>query len=106
MVSASNLLNAAKDIGTFVMITFGTYFVAIIVLIIAGYMEETVISALGLNASGTAATNIGTLFTALYTAVIAITAIITVVTGLLTLNVVLKAFGVNLKLNFGSGSRV
>lgn len=106
MVQASNLLSAAKDIGKYVLITFGTYFAAVVVFIIMGYLEETVLSSLGLNSSGTAYTNIQNLFTAAYTAITAITAIVTVITGLLTLNVVLKAFGVNLKLDFGMGSRV
>ena len=106
MVQANNLLSAAKDIGKYVMITFGTYFTAVVVFIIMGYIEETVLTSLGLNTSGSAYSNIQSLFTAAYTSITGITAIVTVITGLLTLNVVLKAFGVNLKLDFGTGSRV
>lgn len=102
MVQTNDLLNAAKQIGVFVMITLGVYLGAIIALIVAGFIEEQVVTALGLNASGTAATNIGTLFTAFYLAIVTITGIVTVVTGLLTLNVVLTAFGIKLNLNMGS----
>ena len=103
MVQVSNLLSAAKDISKYVLITFGVYFTAIVVFIVIGYIEETVLTALNLNTSGTAYSNITSLFTAAYTAITGITAIVTVVTGLLTLNVVLKAFGINLKLDMGGG---
>ena len=102
MVQASNLLSAAKQIGLYVIITLGVYLGAIVALIVAGFVEEDVVTALGLNATGTAVTNIGTLFTAFYAAVVTITGIVTVVTGLLTLNVVLTAFGIKLNLNMGS----
>jgi len=101
MVQANNLLSAAKQIGLYVMITLGVYLGAIVALIVAGFVEEDVITALGLNSSGTAVTNIGTLFTAFYAAVVTITGIVTVITGLLTLNVVLQAFGIKLNLNMG-----
>lgn len=107
MVSANNLLGAAKDIGKYVFITFGTYFGAVIVFIVMGFVEESVLPALGLNTSGTAYTNITGLFTAAYLAITTIVGIVTVITGLLTLNVVLKAFGINLSMEVGMGrSRV
>lgn len=105
-MNTSTLLNAAKNIGVYVLVTFGTYFVAIIVWIILGYLQEVVIPNLGLNASGNAVTAINNLITAVGTAITAITAIVTVITGLLTLNVVLQAFGVKLNLNFSTGTRV
>ena len=104
MVQANNLLAAAKQIGVYVMITLGVYLGAIVALIVAGFVEEDVITALGLASNGSAVTNIGTLFTAFYLAITTITGIVTVITGLLTLNVVLQAFGI--KLNLSMGSRV
>ena len=101
MVDSSNLLSAAKDVMKYVFVAFLTYFAAIIVHIVLGFVEETVIPNLGLNATGTAVTAIGTLITSIGTAITAIVAIVTVITGLLTLNVVLKAFGIKLNLNFG-----
>lgn len=104
MVDASNLLDAAKDVMKYVFVAFSTYFAAIIVHIILGFISETVIPNLGLNESGTAVTAINTLITSIGTAITAIVAIVTVITGLLTLNVVLKAFGIKLNLNFGMGN--
>lgn len=103
MVDSSNLLSAAKDVMKYVFVAFSTYFAAIIVHIILGFISETVIPNLGLNATGTAVTAIDTLVTSIGTAITAIVAIVTVITGLLTLNVVLKAFGIKLNLNFGMG---
>lgn len=104
MVDSTSLLSAAKDVGKYVMITFTVYFIAIVMFIIGGFLEETVIPGMGLNTSGSAYTEIMNLFTSFYTAVQAIVAIVTVITGLLTLMVVLKAFGINLKLDFGMGN--
>ena len=106
MVSSNNLASAAKSIAKFVAITFGAYFAGIILVIVMGYVQEDVVPALGLNTSGAAVTQLNTFFSGFYTAVGAIVAIITVITGLLTLNVVLQAFGINIKTMIGSGSRV
>lgn len=105
-MDSSNLLSAAKDVMKYVFVAFLTYFAAIIVHIILGFVSESVIPNLGLNTSGTAVTAINTLITSIGTAITAIVAIVTVITGLLTLNVVLKAFGIKLNLNFGMGGRV
>jgi len=99
----SNLLQAAKDIGVYVLVTLGAYFVAIVAVIILGFLKEKVISALGLNATGTAVTQINTYITSTYTAITAITAVISVVTGLLTLSVVLSVFGFKFNFNMGGG---
>lgn len=101
--NTNNLKSAAKDIGIFVMITFATYFSAIIVHIVLGFFSESVIPALGLASNGTAVTAINTLITAVGTSITALTAIVTVITGLLTLNVVLKAFNINLNFSMGTG---
>lgn len=106
MVNSANLLSAAKDVMKYVFIAFMTYFAAIIVHIILGFVEESVVPNLGLNTSGTAVTAINSLITSIGTAINAIVAIVTVITGLLTLNVVLKAFGIELKLGFGGMGRV
>lgn len=90
----------------YVFVAFLTYFAAIIVHIILGFVEESVIPNLGLNASGTAVTAINTLITAVGTAITAIVAIVTVITGLLTLTVVLKAFGIKLNLSMGGMGKV
>jgi len=103
MVSAENLLDAAQDVMKYVFVAFSTYFAAIIVHIILGFISESVIPNMGLNATGAAVTAIGTLVTSIGTAITGITAIVTVLTGLLTLNVVLKAFGIKLNLNFQNG---
>jgi len=103
MVDTSNLLSAAKDVTKFVFVAFLTYFAAIIVHIILGFVSETVVPNLGLNASGAAVTSINSIITAVGTAITAIVAIVTVITGLLTLNVVLKAFGIKLNLSMGGG---
>lgn len=103
MVTTDNLLSAAKDVMKFVFVAFMTYFAAIIVWIILGFFQESVVPGMGLNATGTAVTAINTLITAIGTALTSITAIVTVITGLLSLNVVLKAFGIQLNMNFGSG---
>ena len=106
MVDSSTLLSAAKDVMKYVFVAFLTYFGAIIVHIILGFVSETVIPNLGLSANGTAVTAINTLITAIGTAITAITGIVTVITGLLTLAVVLKAFGIQLNLNMGYGGKV
>lgn len=103
MVESSNLLSAAKDVMKYVFVAFLTYFAAIIVHIVIGFVDETVIPNLGLNASGTAVTAIDAIITSIGTAITAIVAIVTVITGLLTLNVVLKAFGIKLNLSMGGG---
>ena len=100
---SNNLLKAAKDIGIYVLVTLGVYFTAIVAVIILGFLKEKVISALGLNTSGTAVTQINTYITSTYTAITAITAVVTVVTGLLTLSVVLSVFGFNF--NFSTMGR-
>ena len=100
---SSNLLKSAKDIGVYVLVTLGAYFVAIVAVIVLGFLKEKVISALGLNMSGTAVTQINTFITSTYTAITAITAVITVITGLLTLSVVLQVFGFDFKFNAGNG---
>jgi len=99
----SNLLEAARDVMKYVFVAFLTYFAAIIVHIILGFISETVIPNLGLNLTGTAVTAINTLITSIGSAITAIVAIVTVITGLLTLSVVLKAFGIKLDLNFNMG---
>lgn len=98
------LLDAAKDIGKYVLIAFAVYFTGILVHIILGIFDETVVPAIGLNATGTAATAVGTLITAIGVAITAITGIVTVITGLMILAVVLKLFG--FKLDFNMGGRV
>jgi hypothetical protein len=103
-MDANNLMGAAKDLGTYILIFFGTYFTAMLVHIVLGYFTETVIPALGLNATGTAVTAIETLTTGVGTAITAVVAIVAVILGLLTLVVVLRVFG--FKLNFGMGGRV
>lgn len=103
-MDSSNLLKAAQDVMKYVFVAFLTYFAGIVVWIILGFLQETVIPNLGLNQSGTAVTAINTLITSIGTAVTAIVAIVTVITGLLTLSVVLEAFGIKLKLNFNMGS--
>lgn len=103
MVQSSNLISAAKDIATYVMLSFMVYFTAIIVHVVLGFFSESVIPALGLNATGTAVTAINSIVTAIGTAITAITAIVTVITGLLTLSVVLKAFNINLNFSMGGG---
>jgi hypothetical protein len=100
---SQNLLKSAKDIGIYVLVTLGTYFIAIVSVIVLGFLKEKVVGSLGLNASGTAVTQIGTFITATYTAITAITAVVTVVTGLLTLSVVLQVFGFDFKFNMGQG---
>lgn len=97
---STNLLKAAKDIGVYVLVVLGTYFTAIVAVMILGYLKEKVVAALGLNLSGVAVTQISTFITATYTAITAITGVVTVVTGLLTLSVVLSVFGFNF--NFSS----
>jgi hypothetical protein len=87
----------------YVFVAFLTYFAAIVVHIIVGFVDEKVIPALGLNESGTAVTAIDSIITAIGTAITAIVGIVTVITGLLTLNVVLKAFGIKLNFNMGMG---
>lgn len=101
-MDSKDLMSAAKDLGVYILVFFGTYFTAMLVHIILGYFSETVVPALGLNASGTAVTAIGVLTTAVGTAITAVVGIVTIITGLLTLVVVLRVFG--FKLNFGSKS--
>lgn len=97
------LLESAKDIGKYVLVAFSVYFTGILVHIILGIFEESVVSAIGLNATGTASTAISTLISAVGTAITAITGIVTVITGLMILAVVLKMFGFKLNFNFGKG---
>ena len=97
------LLDSAKDVGKYVLVAFSVYFVGILVHIILGIFSESVVPALGLNATGTAVTAVNTLITAIGTAITAITGIVTVVTGLMILAVVLKLFG--FKLNFNMGGK-
>lgn len=106
MVDSSNLLSAARDVMKYIFIAFLTYFSAIIVHIIIGFVDEKVIPAIGLDVNGTAVTAIGTIITSIGAAITSIVAIVTVITGLLTLNVVLKAFGIKLNFNMGMGGRV
>lgn len=101
MSFADNLLNAAKQIGMYIMITVSVYLFGFIGYVIVGFLNEKVVTSLGLNASGSAVTAISTSLTAANTAITAILAIVTIITGLLTLNVVLTAFGVKLNLNMG-----
>lgn len=102
-MDTKTLLDAAKDIGKYVLVAFSVYFVAIIVHIVLGIFQETVVPALGLNASGTAVTAIDALITGLGTAITSIVAIVTVVTGLMILAIVLKLFGFKLDFNMGTG---
>lgn len=101
-MDTKQILEAAKDIAKYVLVAFSVYFVAIIVHIVLGIFEETVVPALGLNASGTAATAIATLITSVGTAITAIVGLVTVVTGLMILVIVLKLFGFSLNFNMGS----
>lgn len=103
-MEASALKRAAKEIATYVFIIFLTYFAGIIIHIVLGFIEEDVLPNLGLNASGTAYSAVTTMITSARTGVNAVVAIATVIVGLLTLNVVLTAFGI--KLNFSMGGRV
>lgn len=103
MVDSSNLLEAARDVMKYVFVAFLTYFSAIIVHIIVGFVDEKVLTALGLASNGTAVTAISGIITSIATAITAIVGIVTVITGLLTLNVVLKAFGIKLNFNMGMG---
>jgi len=99
-MDSKDLMDSAKDLGIYVLVFFGTYFTAMLAHIILGYFNETVVPALGLNATGTAAVAIGVLSTGIGTAITAVVGIVAVITGLLTLVIVLKIFG--FKLNFGS----
>lgn len=103
-MDTKTLLDAAKDIGKYVLVAFSVYFVGILVHIILGIFSESVVPSLGLNASGGAATAVAGLTSAVGTAITAITGIVTVVTGLMILVIVLKLFG--FKLDFNVGGRV
>ena len=98
----NNLMNAAKDIGKYLLITVGTYLAGFVAYIVVGYLQDKVLPNMGLNSSGSAYTGITTMFTAAYTAIAAIVAIVTIITGLMTLNVVLTTFGIRLDFNYGS----
>lgn len=100
-MDTSNLLNAAKDIAKYVLIAFSVYFVGILVHIILGIFSETVVPAIGLNATGGAVTAIEALITAVGVAITAIVGLVTVITGLMILAIVLKLFGFKLNLNMG-----
>jgi hypothetical protein len=104
MSMGNNLLKAAKDIGVYLMVTVGVYLAGFVTYIVIGFLQEKVLTSMGLNSTGSAYTGITTMFTAAYTAIAAIVAIVTIITGLLTLQVVLTTFG--FKLNFSGGSRV
>ena len=103
-MDTKNLLEAAKDIAKYVLIAFSVYFVGILVHIVLGIFAETVVPALGLNATGGAVTAVTALITAIGVAITAITGIVTVITGLMILVVVLKVFG--FKMDFNLGGRV
>lgn len=105
MAMGNNLMDAAKDIGKYLLVTVGVYLAGFVAYVIVGFLEEKVLTNIGLNSSGSAYTGIGTMFTAAFTAIAAIVAIVTIITGLLTLNVVLTTFGIKLNLSAGS-SRV
>ena len=105
MVKEGNLLSAAKRIGLYMIITLGVYITGVVAYIVGGFVEEDVLPALGLNTTGSAYTGATGLISTFYTAINTIAGIVTVVTGLLTLNVVLQAFGIKLNLNMG-GSKV
>lgn len=102
MVQRNDLLGAAKDIGVYVLITVGTYMGAIVAHLVIGFFEEKVLPQLGLNASGTAYTAIESLASTAHTSITAIAGIVTVITGLLTLNVVLRAFGFSFSFSKGA----
>lgn len=102
-MDTKNLLDAARDVGRYVLVAFSVYFVAIIVHIVLGIFSETVVPALGLNQTGTAVTAIDTLITSIGTAITSIVAIVTVITGLMILSIVLKLFGFQLNFNMGAG---
>lgn len=102
-METSQILDAARDIARYVLVAFSVYFVAIIVHIVLGIFQETVVPALGLNMTGAAVTAINTLITGVGTAITAIVALITVITGLMILVIVLKLFGFKLDFNVGSG---
>lgn len=97
------LLDAAKDIGKYVLVAFSVYFVAILVHIVLGIFTESVIPALGLASNGTAVAAINALVTGIGTAITSIVALVTVVTGLMILAIVLKLFGFKLDFNMGTG---
>lgn len=99
-MDSRDLLQAAKDIGAYILITVGTYMIAIVGHLVIGFLEEKVLPNLGLNATGTAYTAITTMTGTIHTAITAIAAIMTVITGLLTLSVVLKAFGFDFKMKY------
>jgi hypothetical protein len=103
-MDTGTLISAARDIGKYVLVAFSVYFVGILVHIILGIFSESVVPALGLNATGAAVTAVGTLITAVGVAITAITGIVTVVTGLMILVIVLKLFG--FRLDFNMGGRV
>jgi len=102
-MDTKQILEAARDIGKYVLVAFSVYFVAIIVHVVLGIFEESVVPALGLNDTGNAVTAIGTLITSVGTAITSIVALVTVVTGLMILVIVLKLFGFQLNFNMGSG---
>lgn len=103
-MDTKTLLDAAKDVGKYVLVAFSVYFVGILVHIILGIFSESVVPALGLNSTGAAATAVAGLITAVGLAITAITGIVTVITGLMILVIVLKLFG--FKLDFNMGGRV
>lgn len=103
-MDTKTLLDAAKDIGKYVLVAFSVYFIGILVHIILGIFSENVVPALGLNASGTAVGAVEGLIAAVGLAITAITGIVTVITGLMILVIVLKLFG--FKLDFNMGGRV
>lgn len=102
-MDTKTLLDAAKDIGKYVLVAFSVYFVGILVHIILGIFSENVVGALGLNASGTAVSAVNSLITAVGVAITAITGIVTVITGLMILVIVLKLFGFRFDFSMGGG---